>query len=99
MIFVIVRRRSTGRLTFLIAGRRSRIVVDVDCSLRSNNFYRRIEKAMNVSTGVLRSTESSSETNAERNLNVDKRKRFLQNQNKKKRDQFTIENDVIPSTA
>lgn len=77
MIFVIVRRRSIGRFVFFMIGRRSRIVVDVDCSFLSNNFAKRIEKAMNVSRGVLRSRESSSETNAERNLNFENKKQNI----------------------
>lgn len=69
MMLLIVRRRSNGRAEVLIDGRRSRIDDGIDCNFRSSSFERRMEKAMKVSSGGLRSFVSSSVTNAERKLN------------------------------
>ena len=49
MIFEIVRRRSNGQSEFLILGKWSQIDVGIDCIFCSNNFDKRIEKAINVS--------------------------------------------------
>lgn len=69
MMCVMLRRRNRGRLKFLLIGSRSRMVDDMDWSLRSNSLANRMEKAINVSLTDLRSLASSSVTKAERKLN------------------------------
>ena len=80
-----------------MVGRRSRIEVDIDCSFLSRSLFKRIEKAINVSTGDLRSVVSSSVTNAERNLVEKNQNRYSISRGKNRG--RTVENDVIPNTA
>jgi hypothetical protein len=75
-------------------GRRSRVDAGIDWSLRSSNFARRIENAMKVSIGDLRSVNSSSVTNAERKLEQKNSIKIIY-----KIKILTVENDVIQNRA